>query len=398
MFPSNLKSLGKLSDPNKFARGRWLRRVFSLLGLLVFFGAGFLFGSSYVQSKQSLNLSKFWEVYGLLQSEYLRDVNPTKAAVGATKGLVASLDDPYSSYLTKGEKEELDQDLSGKFQGIGAELAERNGKITVVSPLEGSPAKLAGLKSGDVIASINETTTAWMALIDAVVAIRGPEGTTVKLTVTRTGVVKPLELTITREKITMESVKSEIRNGVMTATVTQFGDDTVDLFSKAINDAKSQNVKAIIIDLRDNAGGYLNTVPKMAGLFLPPSTIVVERYRDGATEELHSTSVPTLPDTPLYLLVNKNSASAAEIFTGALQDYRRAVVIGEKTYGKGVVQEIIPLSGQAALRLTVAEWLTPKMRQINDKGLQPSVKVTDKRTNGADPIMKKALALIAELP
>jgi carboxyl-terminal processing protease len=223
--------------------------------------------------------------------------------------------------------------------------------------------------------------------------IRGPKGTTVKLTVSRSGSDQPLELTIKRSNIQVKSVTWKMIDTVGYVEISQFGEDTVALAQQAVKELAAKNPKAMIIDLRNNPGGYLNTVAPIAGLFIPPSVVVIERYKDSKTDEIRSTDVPVLPTTPLYLLVNEGSASAAEILAGALQDYKRATLVGHKTFGKGSVQDLIDLKGGAALRITIAEWLTPNQRAINKIGIEPDVTVEGDKKDGADPILDKALDL-----
>lgn len=374
------------------------RQLFSRLlvtfAVLLVFAAGMVAGTSMERRKSALDLTQFWNVYGLLQKEYIGTLDKDKAVEGATKGLVESLDDPYSSYLPADERKRLDEELSGQFDGIGAILSEKDRRTEIVELIPGSPAEKAGLKANDLILAVDDQPTEGLVLDEVVSKIRGPKDTTVTLLVERSGTDDPIVFKITRAKIQVKSVKSEMKGQVGYIDVSQFGDDTVEGVTEAVKSLKDKKAKAIILDLRNNPGGYLNSVPPIAGLFLPPSVIVKEKYKSGKTDSLRSTSVPILPDTPLFILVNDSSASASEILAGALQDYDRATLIGEKTYGKGSVQDIIPLYGSAALRLTIAEWLTPKDRAINKMGIEPDVVIEDKIEGTSDAVLEKALELV----
>lgn len=373
---------------------RIISRVLLLVVIGLVFGSGFLTGSAYQQAWQGeVDLSQFWQVYGLIKTRYVTELDKKKAAEGAVSGLVSSLDDPYSSYLLPEERRSLDDELRGEFEGIGAELTEKDKLITVVAPISGSPAAKAGLKAGDVIVKINETTTENMTLNQAVSKIRGPKDSSVNLTIARSGANEPLVLTITRAKIEVKSVTWRMIDSVALLEVAQFGDDTVELARQAVKEIAGRSPKSVIIDLRNNPGGYLNAVPPIAGLFLPPSIITIEKFRDGKQEELRSVEVPILPNVPLFVLVNNGSASASEILAGALQDHKRATVVGQKTFGKGSVQDVISLTNDYALRLTIAEWLTPNSRAISKVGIEPEVKVEGEKTETDDPVLNKALEL-----
>lgn len=361
-----------------------------IVGLI--FAAGIITGMRYDDNRHSLDLSKFWRVYDLIQSDYVDKPDDAELIDGAVRGLVEGLGDPFSAYLSTEEKRDLNEELSGQFEGIGAELTEKNGITTIVSPLSGSPAEKAGLKANDIIAKVNNEDTDGLAVGEVVNKIRGPKGTEVTLTIFRDNLA-PFDVKIIRETIIVKSVTSKMIGSVGYLEINQFGESTVADVAATVKGFRDSQPKAIIIDLRNNPGGFLNSVPPIAGHFIPPSVVVKEKYRDGRTDQLRSNNIPEFPNTPLYVLINSGSASASEILAGALQDYKRATLIGETSFGKGSVQELINLPGNSALRVTIAEWLTPLDRAINKIGIEPDVKVADEKTDGKDPVLEKALEL-----
>lgn len=384
----------KRTEESSVRSRRTGRRFFLILCLVLVFAAGFVSGAGYQLSRVELNLNEFWQVYSLIDQEHVGTIDKKKAVEGATRGLVESLGDPFSGYLTKEERSNLTQELSGEFEGIGARLEDKNGNVTVVSPLTDSPAERAGLKPNDIIVKINGVSTEDMSLDQAVDKIRGKEGTEVELTIYRTSVSDPIVMKITRSAILVPSVTWKMVGTVGYIEVSQFGDDTVALFAAAVAGLKEKSPTAIVLDLRNNPGGYLNDVAPLAAAFLPPASVVtIQKFKTKPQEEIKTEGVPVFPETKLFVLTNAGSASASEILAGALKDYGRAKIIGQKSYGKGSVQDIIPLGGGAALRLTIAEWLTPKGNVVNKVGIEPDIKVDGERTETADPILDKALEL-----
>lgn len=364
------------AKPLDFARGKRLAvsRFLTVVAALLVFAAGYLFGTSAERSKNTLDLSKFWQVYSLISERYPNEIDKEKAVDGATRGLVESLEDPYSSYLNEVERRQLEEDLNGEFEGIGAILTQKDGATVVIEPIESSPAEKAGLRKDDVITAVGGQPVADLVLEDVVAKIRGPKGTTVVLTILR----GPTELTVEIERgtISVKSVKYERRGDVGIIHISQFGDDTVDGVRAAIAELENQNVAKYLIDLRDNPGGYLSTIFPIAGFFLPPGSVAVKQlYQGGKHDEIRTTEVPLIPSKPLFVFINGGSASASEIIAGALQDHGRATIIGEKSYGKGSVQDIINLRGSTALRLTIAEWVTPNNRHISKVGIEPDYQI-----------------------
>ncbi len=376
------------------SKQRTVGRFFLLLCLVLVFGAGFVTGAGYQLSRVRLNLNEFWQVYTLVEEQHVGSIDKKKAVEGATRGFVESLGDPYSGFLSAEERSNLDQELSGEFEGIGARLDDKNGNIVVVSPLTDSPAEKAGLKPNDILLEIDGVSTEGMSLDEAVSKIRGKSGTAVALSVFRANQDQPIKLTITRQAILVPSVTWKMVGTIGYIEVSQFGDDTVALAKQAVEEIKAKAPSAIVLDLRNNPGGYLNDVAPLAAAFLPPSSVVtIQKFKVKPSEEIKTIGVPVFPETKLFVLVNGGSASASEILAGALKDYGRAKIVGQKTFGKGSVQDIIPLGGGAALRLTVAEWLTPKGNVVNKVGIEPDVKVDGEKTEATDPILDKALEL-----
>lgn len=391
-----------------------IAQIFGLLLIAVsfyFFGylighKNFVFEKDYKPKLVNLELKKppevdfgiFWQAYDTITQKYVGKYSVQKLVYGAIKGMVESLDDPYSVFIEpNGNKMFLD-DLSGEIEGIGAEISQQDKQLIVVAPLEDSPAQKAGLKPKDQILEIDGQDTSEMTLEQAIQKIRGKAGTSVTLLISRTDFPSPKEFKITREKITVASVKWEMKGDIGYIQITQFGQDTSTLAQKAASELKSKNPKAIILDLRNNPGGYLDAAVDVGSLFVPPGSVIVkEEYKDGHKEELKTTLEGILKDYKVVVLVNEGSASAAEIVAGALQDLRGATLIGKKTFGKGSVQELENLASQAILRLTIARWLTPKDRTIDKEGLQVDYEVneTDQdRERGLDPQLDKALELV----
>ena len=335
----------------------------------------------------------------ILKDNFDGDIDGEKMSQGAVRGLVASLGDPYTTFLDKTQSKALSDSLKGELSGIGIEIGLKNNRLTVISPLDGSPAAKAGLRSGDVIGLIGTEDTSEMTLDTAVDKIRGEKGTEVKLTILR-GSDKPLELTIVRDTITVSSVKYEVKpGGIGYIRLRQFGDDTDTAIRAATADLAKQGVTKIVLDLRDNPGGYLNSAVTVSSEFLDSGTVVEERSRHSESKTLVANPGGALTKVKLIILVNGGSASAAEIAAGALKDNGRATLVGEKTYGKGSVQEIKNLSDGNQLKVTVAHWYTPKGVNISKEGIAPDVEVKNSSEDynaGRDPQLDKALELAAQ--
>ncbi len=323
------------------------------------------------------NIEVFTEVLRQIEKNYVEPQDSKKLIYGAIKGMVQSLD-PHSSFLTKDEHKELLIETRGSFSGIGIEITIRDNIITVVSPIEGTPAYNAGIQAGDKIIRIDNNPSTEMTLIDAVKLIRGPKGTDVKLTIRREGAGKPLEFTITRDVIPLISV----RNYLLTPKIgyiriSNFQSKTTDDLASALEKLeKNRKLKGLILDLRNNPGGLLTQAIKVSDLFLDSGLIVSTKGRDPSQDiEVSAHKNENERNYPIIVLVNGGSASAAEIVAGALQDNKKALILGTKTFGKGSVQTILPLSDGSGLRLTTAKYYTPSGRSIQLSGISPDIKL-----------------------
>ncbi|MBD3238447.1 MAG: PDZ domain-containing protein [Candidatus Moranbacteria bacterium] len=317
----------------------------------------------------------------VLDKKYIKEL-PDKEQLkqGAIGGLVDSLDDPYTLYLNQEESQDFLTDMEGSFEGIGAEIGIRDEIITVIAPLDGMPAQKAGLKAGDKILKIDDQSTADMNLDEAVKNIRGPKGTKVKLTLYREdNGAEPLEIEIERATIDIKSVEWELKENVAYIKISGFLEDTEEEFAQAAQEIRESEAEKIILDLRNNPGGYLNTAVDLAGYFLEKGSLVVEEDygedNQARNRKDFATGDEELLDYPIVVLINKGTASAAEILAGSIRDNRGVKLIGEKSFGKGSVQELEPLESGGSIKVTVANWLTPDGVNLNEDGLTVDIEV-----------------------
>ncbi len=369
----------------------------SLLVGLVGFAIGTRYQNVFIGGNSGLDFSELNEVYATLNDRFDGELDRTKLMQGAASGMVAATGDPYTTFLTADDAQALTDDLSGSFDGIGIELGQNSdGQLEVISVLEGGPALEAGLRAKDVIAAINDESSLTLTPEQAVERIRGPAGSTVKLTVLRGQEAQ--EFSLTRAKITNPSVRSEIVDGIGYLRISRFGDDTASLADQAAIEFKEANVKGVILDLRGNGGGYVGTAQAVASLWLKPGSVVVqEKAGDRVLDTLKSSGDPTLLDVPTVVLIDGGSASASEIVAGALSDNNAAKLVGEKSYGKGSVQELLTLRSGAGLKITVAKWYTPKGSNINGDGLKPDeeIPMTAEQYNAGDDTQRaRAMELL----
>ncbi|MCA9482340.1 MAG: S41 family peptidase [Nitrospina sp.] len=320
-------------------------------------------------------LRVFSEILSLLEANYVEDVDSDELIDGAIKGLLKVLD-PHTSYLPPESFKQMQVETSGKFGGLGIEISIRDGILTVVAPIEDTPADRAGMQANDKIIKIEDESTLEMNLTDAVNLLRGERGSAVTITVLREGVDKPFEVSITRDVIQVKSVKfKDYQNNIGYVKIRSFSKTTSLDLDNAIEELKKTNMEKLILDLRNNPGGLLNQAVEVADRFLPAENLIV--YTQGKTEDQNmrftTQSRGSRVDYPMIILVNGGSASASEIVAGALQDLNRAVIVGTQTFGKGSVQTIIPLSDGSALRLTTARYYTPSGRVIQSEGITPDI-------------------------
>lgn len=356
--------------------------------------------ASAVNPDDVFDFNLYWEVWDSLKQNHV-DKNMIKDKelfYGSLTGLAQSLDDPYTVFMNPEASQEFAADLAGTFEGIGAEVGMRNDIVTIIAPLDGMPAQKAGLRAGDKVYAINGESTIGLTVDQAVKKIRGEKGTQVTLTILRGTGEKALDITITRDVIFVKSVKTEMRkDGIFVIKVSNFNDDTLNLFNAAVNEVLVKNPKGIILDLRNNPGGYLETSVALASEWIEAGPIVAEQFGENKRNEYFSNGRARLKNFPTIVLVNGGSASASEIVAGALRDYKKATLVGEQTYGKGSVQTLQTLSDGSALKITIAKWLTPAGDFINEKGIAPEVEVKLGQTDidkNIDPQMNKALELL----
>ena len=322
---------------------------------------------------------------------------------GMIQGLAQSLGDPYTFFLPPKENEIFSEDISGEFTGVGMEIAVRDQVLTVVSPLKGTPAERAGIKSGDRILEIDGVDTEGMDISNAVSRIRGPKGTQVTLLIMREGFSEPREYKITRDVINIPTVVTGMRDDVFVIELRSFTANSPELFRRALREFVESGRSRLILDMRGNPGGYLDAAVDMASWFLPSGRIAVtEDYAGHAENIVHRSRGYDIfnENLRMVILVDRGSASASEILSGALRHYGIATTVGERTFGKGSVQELVEITSETALKLTVARWLAPDGEQIPLDGLKPDieVKITDEeRTAGKDPQLEKALEVVRAL-
>ncbi|MBK68278.1 MAG: peptidase S41 [Legionellales bacterium] len=319
----------------------------------------------------------FTEIFSKIKDDYVEDVDDKKLLENAIRGMLQGLD-PHSTYLDEDAYKELQEGTSGEFGGLGIEVGYEDGFVKVISPIDGTPAQRAGIKAGDLIIRLDNKSVKGISLMEAVKMMRGKPGSKITLTIVREGENKPFEISIVRDIITVENIKTEtIEPGFTYIRISNFQTHTVDDLKKGLIKLKNENnnnIKGLILDLRNNPGGLLNAAVGVSDLFLNNGLIV---YTEGRIKDskLKFNAKPSemLKDTPIIILVNGGSASASEIVAGALQDHKRAVIMGEKTFGKGSVQTILPMNDRTALKLTTARYYTPSGRSIQASGIEPDM-------------------------
>jgi len=397
-------------------------RIKNLIFIIILIAIGFGFGFYYEKSQippapiqgvvnqeigkpEGVDFSLFWDAWRKLQDTFVdpQKFNIQSVVYGAISGMVNSLGDPYTVFFSPNEKQKFVQDVQGSFEGIGAEIGLKNGQLIIIAPLENTPAQRAGLRAGDQIIKINDKSTSNLTIDEAIGLIRGQKGTEVTLNIFRDGWQTPKDIKIIRDTINVPSLKWELKdNNIAYIRLYQFSQNTTSDFEKAASEISKTSADRIILDLRDNPGGYLEVSQDIASWFLKKGDIVVieDFGAKGEKNEFRAYGPAKFVNFPMVVLVNEGSASASEILAGALRDDRDIQLIGEKTFGKGSVQELTDLKSGSALKITVAKWLTPKGISISEQGLEPDIKVeitdTDIKAE-KDPQLDKAIEIVNQL-
>lgn len=347
-----------------------------------------------------IDFALFWEVWEILNTTYLeRPVDPEAMMYGAISGMVNSLGDPYTSFLPPTVNESFMDSMGGRYEGIGAELGLRDGVLIIVSPFDGSPAKKAGARPGDKILQIEEKSTMGMSVTEAVALIRGDSGTRINLTL-QTGTNEPREVSITRGVITVASVTWEDKGeGTAYIRISRFGTDTNEEWNKVVSElnVKMEELDAVIVDVRGNPGGYLQSAVHISEDFFRGKTVLYEETSTGQQIPFSTSKVGVFDDIPaVFVLIDQGSASASEILAAALRDNIGATLIGTKSFGKGTIQDAKDFEDGSGLHITIAKWLTPNKVWVHGEGLQPDIEVeiTDEDLNeGGDPQLDRAVEL-----
>lgn len=359
--------------------------------------------------RENIDFALFWEVWDRLESDYFdkSKINSQEMVLGAIRGMVAAVGDPYTVFLPPDEQKRTKEDLGGQFEGVGIQIGFKGTQLAVIAPLDGTPAKEADVQAGDFIIGIKdknkdiEKGTVGMSLPDAVGYIRGPAGTNVTLVLLRSGRDEPFEVEITRAKIDVPSVILSFEGdpsagsgqAIAHLKLLKFGDNTNGEWDRAILDIKKKKAKSLILDLRNNPGGYLNGAVIISSEFVRSGAAVIQEDGKGNRKEFTVSGRGRLTDISIVVLVNGGSASASEIVAGALKDSGRAKIVGEKTFGKGTIQEAQELD-YSGLHITTARWLTPNGTWVNEKGLEPDLEIKDNPETKEDEQLEKAVEIL----
>lgn len=405
-----------------------LTRKLLIISILVSLGIGFASGYSYTryQSGSSIagslkqligrnsqpdnvDFSLFWQVWDALHSKYVdqNKVDTQKMVYGAIQGMVNAVGDPYTVFFEPSTSKKFQEEISGAFSGVGMEIGKRNNVLTVISPIKDSPAYKAGIKAGDRILKVDGKATDELSVDEAVNMIRGKEGTQVKLSMLPNGSTDTKELTITREVIKIPAVQWTMRDGHIAHIELFIFNSNIDSeFKKAVDEINASSADSVILDVRNNPGGLLDSAVNLAGYFLDRGSLVTsENFGDGTKNEFRTSGQAQLKKYPTVVLINGGSASASEILAGALHDDRHLQLVGEKSFGKGSVQELEKFGDGSSLKVTIAKWLTPSGVSISEKGIMPDVEVkidpkdfdsgkVIESVPGKDPQLDKAIEIL----
>lgn len=404
------KSRGKSPFLNFFIQFFFVAIVFFVLGFslgqknLAIKRHGFIPQITVVNQQsvanQQLDFSLFWKVLETLPQKYLDKsaIDSQRILYGAISGMVRSLGDPYTVFLDPKQNEAIKSELAGSFEGVGIQIGyDKEKRLVVIAPLSGTPAARAEIRARDLILKINDKVTFDMTLPEAVDLIRGPAGTRVRLVLQHQGDDKTYEREIERAKIDVKSVELSFKdNNIAYVKVTRFGEKTDSEWDNAVSEIEKKKARGIIVDMRNNPGGLLASAIHLSADFIS-GTVVKQQFSDSSVQSLSADHSGKLLRTPLVALVNGGSASASEIFAGAIQDNGRGKVVGEKTFGKGTVQDVVDYAGGSGLHVTIAKWLTPKGKSINGDGITPDVIIEEpenRQPDERDPQLEKALELL----
>lgn len=350
---------------------------------------------------KDIDFNLFWDVWDIIEKNYVyQPVNEAELLYGAMAGSVAALADPHSVFFDPEITQEFTEELAGSFEGIGAEIAIKNDRLTIVAPLPDSPAAKAGLRSGDKVYAIDGMDTTGISLDYAVKQIRGPRGTDVVLTIGRDSLSDLQEIKITRQTIKIQSVKwTLLDNNIVRLEIRYFNEDTMDDFNQAVLEIINKNPRGIILDLRNNPGGFLDTAIGVASEWVEDGVVVYEKSSTGKLKKHEAQGRARFKDFKTIVLINEGSASGSEIVAGALKDYGLGTLVGETTFGKGSVQTLFPLDDGSSIKLTIAEWLTPNENTIETDGVEPDIEIeltVDDFNQDLDPQLDKAKELLSE--
>ncbi len=398
--------------------------AFSFLLIAILFGSGYFIGKraeggtsvpiniiNPTDSSKDVDFAAFWKVWNLLDQKFApattsQQISNQDRVYGAISGMVDSLNDPYTVFLSPEENEQFEENIQGNFEGIGMEVGIQDDILTVIAPIKNTPAEKAGIKAGDRVIKIDDMITQSMKLSDAVSKIRGKIGTQVKLTIDRKELKEPIEIKVTRDVIVVPTLQTELRkDGVFVISLYNFSANSSADFNKALREFYSTKSNKLILDLRGNPGGFLDAAVDIAGWFLPTGKVVVkENFGDGRDEKIFRSKGPGIfnENLKMVVLVDGGSASAAEILAGALQQHNIAKVVGLNTYGKGSVQELINITPETSLKVTIAQWLTPNGTSISNGGLTPDVVIENTYEEGLkgklieDKQLKEAVKILLE--
>jgi len=374
-------------------KNRFLPGILLTVLTLISFFVGLFVGSNELQGQvgekvnqeevgAEINFSPFWKTWKILNEKHIDadTIEPEDKLWSSIEGLAASLGDPYTVFFPPQEAKEFQEEISGNFEGVGMEVGVKESRITVVAPLKGTPAERSGIKPGDSILAIDGTPTFGMTIDEAVDLIRGERGTEVLLTILREGEEKTRDISITRDKIQIPTLDTDNRSdGVFVISLYNFSANVETEFKQALSEFAVSGSNKLILDLRGNPGGYLDASVEIASYFLPSGKVIVREVGKGG-EELNvfrsrGYDIVSETDTEIIVLVNQGSASASEILAGALSENGVATLLGEQTFGKGSVQEVVEITPETTLKVTIAEWLTPEGTSISDEGLEPDIVV-----------------------